>query len=171
MRCLLPLTMIALLAPGVAAATKGPCSEDRLKLCKDAKANRDDIRSCLLQHADELSAPCAARLAQSTGREEKPRRAKNTEIAPRVERGQAFITMRLNSRAPEEDRLGPMPMPRPVAPRVPSALDSYRQAEPPNFWTAPRVSHLIRQQSLAQLAAYWSRASVRPLSSGVVHQY
>ena len=70
MRYLLALTIIALLAPGIALATKGPCTEDRLKFCKDTKANIDDIRSCLLQHADELSGPCAARLAKPTGREE-----------------------------------------------------------------------------------------------------
>jgi hypothetical protein len=37
MRGLLPLTMIALLAPNVALANKGPRTEDRLRFCKDTK--------------------------------------------------------------------------------------------------------------------------------------
>jgi hypothetical protein len=71
-RYLFPLMTIALMAPDVAVATKGPCTEDRLKFCKDTKANLDDIRSCLLQHKDELSGPCAARLAKPTGSQEEP---------------------------------------------------------------------------------------------------
>jgi hypothetical protein len=69
-RYLLTLTMITLLAPSAAVATKGPCTDDRLKFCKDTKASLDDIRSCLLQHKDELSGPCAARLVKPTVRPE-----------------------------------------------------------------------------------------------------
>jgi hypothetical protein len=70
MRYLLSLTIIALLSPTVAVATKGPCTEDRLRFCKDTKANLDDLRSCLLEHKDELSGPCAARLAKPAGQDE-----------------------------------------------------------------------------------------------------
>ena len=72
MRCLLTLTLIALFAATEAVATKGPCTDDRLKFCKDTKTNLDDIRSCLLQHKDELSGPCAARLVKPAARPQEP---------------------------------------------------------------------------------------------------
>ena len=79
MRYLLTLIMIALFAATEAQGTKGPCTDDRLKFCKDTKTNLDDIRSCLLQHKDELSEPCAARLVKPTTRPLAPPPAPNDQ--------------------------------------------------------------------------------------------
>jgi hypothetical protein len=64
MRYLLPVAVFALLIPTAAAATVGPCTDDRLKFCKGVKAAAEDVRACLLQHKEELSGACKARLGE-----------------------------------------------------------------------------------------------------------
>jgi hypothetical protein len=58
---------MALLVPAAAVATKGPCSDDRLKFCRSATADPGAIRFCLLEHKDELSGACEARLQGDLG--------------------------------------------------------------------------------------------------------
>ena len=61
MRYLQMLVIFELLVSTAAFATVGPCSEDRLKFC-NVKASPEDLRACLLQHKDQLSDTCKARL-------------------------------------------------------------------------------------------------------------
>jgi hypothetical protein len=58
------LLIFELLVSTAAFATVSPCSKDRLKFCNDVKAAPEDIRACLLQHKDELSNACKARLGK-----------------------------------------------------------------------------------------------------------
>lgn len=62
MRYLLLLIIFELLVSTAAFATISPCTNDRLKFCKDVKATPEDVRGCLLQHKDELSEACKVRL-------------------------------------------------------------------------------------------------------------
>lgn len=63
----LPLLITFELSVSTAAfATISPCTDDRLKFCKDVKASPEDVRACLLQHKDELSDACKARLGLSS---------------------------------------------------------------------------------------------------------
>jgi hypothetical protein len=63
----LPLLIIFELSVSTAAfATVSPCTGDRLKFCKDVKAAPEDVLACLLQHKDELSDACKARLGESS---------------------------------------------------------------------------------------------------------
>ncbi len=64
MKWVLVLMTISFLAPTTALATKAPCTDDRLRLCKETTADPDAIRFCLLEHKDELSGACAARLQE-----------------------------------------------------------------------------------------------------------
>ena len=66
MRYLPLLILFELLLSTAASATVSPCTSDRLKFCKEVKANPEDARACLLQHKDELSGPCKARLGKSS---------------------------------------------------------------------------------------------------------
>ena len=62
---MLPLSIIfELLVSTAAFATLSPCTGDRLKFCKDVKAAPEDVLACLLQHKDELSEACKARLGK-----------------------------------------------------------------------------------------------------------
>ena len=65
MRYLSLLILLELLVSTAASATISPCTSDRLKFCKDVKADPEDVRACLLQHKDELSDACKARLGLS----------------------------------------------------------------------------------------------------------
>jgi hypothetical protein len=58
---------IALWVPAAALATKGPCTDDRLKFCRESTADVGAIRFCLLEHKDELSGACEARLQGDLG--------------------------------------------------------------------------------------------------------
>jgi hypothetical protein len=62
----LALLIVVALVSTAASATISPCTNDRLKFCKDVKASPEDIRGCLLQHKDELSEACKARLGASS---------------------------------------------------------------------------------------------------------
>jgi hypothetical protein len=73
MKWLLVFMTISFLAPTTALATKGPCTDDRLKFCKETTADPGAIRFCLLQHKDELSGACEARL------QEEPNKVDRTE--------------------------------------------------------------------------------------------
>ena len=42
---------------------QGPCTDDRLRFCS-VTADPDAIRVCLLQHKNELSGACEARLQE-----------------------------------------------------------------------------------------------------------
>jgi hypothetical protein len=64
MRYLQLLVIFELLVSTAAFATVSPCSKDRLKFC-NVKAAPEDVRACLLQHRDELSAACKARLGEA----------------------------------------------------------------------------------------------------------
>jgi len=64
MKCVLAFITIAFLVPTAALATKGPCTDDKLKFCRDGTADATAIRFCLLQHKDELSEACGARLQE-----------------------------------------------------------------------------------------------------------
>jgi len=64
MRYLRLLLVFELLVSTAAFATVSPCSKDRLKFCNDVKAAPEDVRACLLQHKDELSDACRARLGE-----------------------------------------------------------------------------------------------------------
>ena len=66
MRYLPLLIVFELLVSTAAFATVSPCTSDRLKFCKDVKAAPEDVRACLLQHKDELSEACKARLGESS---------------------------------------------------------------------------------------------------------
>ena len=57
------IILAGLIFPTAAFATISPCTADRLKFCKDSKASVENIRACLVEHKDELSEPCKARLA------------------------------------------------------------------------------------------------------------
>ena len=64
--CYLRLLLIFdLLVSTAAFADVAPCSKDRLKFCNDGKAAPENVRACLLQHKDELSDACRARLGDS----------------------------------------------------------------------------------------------------------
>jgi len=56
--------MTSFLAPTTALATKGPCTDDRLRFCSETTAHPDAIRFCLLKHKNELSGACEARLQE-----------------------------------------------------------------------------------------------------------
>jgi hypothetical protein len=64
MRYLISLALAALIFPTAAFATTSPCTGDRLKFCKGVKADPEDVRACLMQHNDELSEACKARLGE-----------------------------------------------------------------------------------------------------------
>ena len=71
MRYLLTLLVFLLMVPTAAFATISPCTNDRLKFCRGVNATLEDVRACLLQHQDELSEACKARLGE-TGRGKTP---------------------------------------------------------------------------------------------------
>ena len=64
MKWVLVFMTILFLAPTTALATKGPCTDDRLRFCTFTTADPSLIRFCLLQHKDELSEACEARLQE-----------------------------------------------------------------------------------------------------------
>jgi len=64
MKWTLAFMTIAFLVPTAAFASKGPCTDDRLKFCSGTNADTGDIRLCLLQHKDALSPACEARLQE-----------------------------------------------------------------------------------------------------------
>jgi hypothetical protein len=63
----LTLITIAFLFPATAVAGMGPCATDKLKFCRESTADVDAIRFCLLEHKDELSGACEARLQGELG--------------------------------------------------------------------------------------------------------
>ena len=65
MRYLRLLVIFDLLVSTAAFADVAPCSKDRLKFCNDGKTAPENVRACLLQHKDELSDACRARLGDS----------------------------------------------------------------------------------------------------------
>jgi hypothetical protein len=67
MKWVLALAMIAFLVPAPALAGKGPCTDDKLKFCRESTADVGAIRFCLLEHKDELSGACEARLKEDFG--------------------------------------------------------------------------------------------------------
>lgn len=67
MRMVLALTTIAFMLPATARAGKGPCASDKLKFCRESTADVDAIRFCLLEHKDDLSGACEARLQEELG--------------------------------------------------------------------------------------------------------
>jgi hypothetical protein len=67
MKWVLAFTTFALLVPAAALGGNGPCTADKLKLCRDSKADVSAIRFCLLEHKDELSGACEARLQEELG--------------------------------------------------------------------------------------------------------
>ena len=66
MKWVLVLMTISFLVPTTALASKGPCTDDRLRLCS-VTADPGAIRVCLLQHKNELSGACEARLQEEPG--------------------------------------------------------------------------------------------------------
>lgn len=46
---------------------KGPCTADKLKFCRESTADVGAICFCLLEHKDELSGACEARLQGDLG--------------------------------------------------------------------------------------------------------
>ena len=66
MRYLPLLIIFELLVSTSASATISPCTSDRSKFCENVKANPEDVRACLIQHKDELSDACKARLGESS---------------------------------------------------------------------------------------------------------
>jgi hypothetical protein len=62
MRYLRLLLIFELLVSTAAFANVAACSKDRLKFCNDGKTASENVRACLLQHKDELSDACRARL-------------------------------------------------------------------------------------------------------------
>ena len=66
MRCFWLCIIVGLLVSTPTSATVSPCTSDRLKFCKDVKADPEAVRACLLQHKDELSDACKARLGLSS---------------------------------------------------------------------------------------------------------
>jgi hypothetical protein len=67
MKWVLALTTIAFLLPATALAGKGPCAAAKLKFCRESTADVGAIRFCLLEHKDELSGACEARLQEDLG--------------------------------------------------------------------------------------------------------
>jgi hypothetical protein len=67
MKWVLAFVMIAFLTPAPALAGKGPCTDDKLKFCRESTADVGAIRFCLLEHKDELSGACEARLQGDLG--------------------------------------------------------------------------------------------------------
>jgi hypothetical protein len=67
MKWFLALTTIAFLLPATAVAGKGPCAADKLKFCRESTPDVGAIRFCLLEHKDELSGACEARLQEELG--------------------------------------------------------------------------------------------------------
>ena len=67
MKMVLALTTIALPVSCNSLAGKGPCAADKLKFCRELTADVDAIRFCLLEHKDELSGACEARLQDELG--------------------------------------------------------------------------------------------------------
>jgi hypothetical protein len=67
MKMVLALTTIAFMLPATALAGKGPCASDKAKFCRESTADVDVVRFCLLEHKDELSGACEARLQEELG--------------------------------------------------------------------------------------------------------
>ena len=67
MKWVLAFTTFALLVPAAALGGNGPCAGDKLKFCRESTADVDAIRFCLLEHKDELSGACEARLQDELG--------------------------------------------------------------------------------------------------------
>ena len=67
MKWVLDIATIAFLVPVPALAGKGPCTADKLKFCRESTADVGAIRFCLLEHKDELSGACEARLQGDLG--------------------------------------------------------------------------------------------------------
>jgi hypothetical protein len=57
--------MMSLMVPTASMAGKGPCTDDKLKFCTGPNGSTEGIRNCLLQHKDELSDVCEARLGEA----------------------------------------------------------------------------------------------------------
>jgi hypothetical protein len=67
MKHLVVLAMIAVMGVPTLAAAADPkpasvCKEDKKKFCKDAKTTGVKVHDCLMQHKDELSEACKARI-------------------------------------------------------------------------------------------------------------
>jgi hypothetical protein len=67
MKLVLAFATIAFLFPASALAGKAPCTDDKLKFCRESTADVGAIRFCLLEHKDELSGACEARLQEELG--------------------------------------------------------------------------------------------------------
>jgi hypothetical protein len=67
MKWVLAFTTIIFLVPATTLAGNGPCTADKLKFCRASTADVDAIRFCLLEHKDELSGACEARLQEELG--------------------------------------------------------------------------------------------------------
>ena len=67
MKWVLAFTAFALLVPAAALGGNGPCTGDKLKFCRESTADVGAIRFCLLEHKDELSGACEARLQEELG--------------------------------------------------------------------------------------------------------
>jgi hypothetical protein len=67
MKWVLAFATIAFLVSASALAGKGPCTDDKLKFCRESTADPGAIRLCLLEHKDELSGACEARLQGDLG--------------------------------------------------------------------------------------------------------
>ena len=65
MKWVLAFTTFALLVPAAALGGNGPCTADKLNLCRDSKADLGAIRFCLLEHKDGCA--CEARLQEELG--------------------------------------------------------------------------------------------------------
>lgn len=85
MKQFLAFVMIAILLPTTAALAKNPCKDDKIKFCKDVKASGGKVTDCLQQHMNELSDACKEKLAEKTGKEEKPSAEKPADTAPAAE--------------------------------------------------------------------------------------
>jgi hypothetical protein len=64
MKWVLAFATITFLVPETALAGKGPCTDDKLKFCRESTADVGAVRFCLLEHKDELSGACEARLQE-----------------------------------------------------------------------------------------------------------
>ncbi len=81
------LPAVAVVVPAtvttVAVAKDNPCKADKKKFCKDAKSKSAEMRDCMKQHKDELSAECkASRDKKKEGKKGKKKKDKPAEPAP-----------------------------------------------------------------------------------------
>lgn len=81
------LPAVAVVVPAaiatVAVAKDKPCEADKQKFCKDVKSKSAEMRDCMKQHKDELSAECkASRDKKKEGKKGKKKKDKPAEPAP-----------------------------------------------------------------------------------------